>query len=352
MKKLAVLFALAAVLHSCSTDFDVTGDYEETMVVYGLLERSTDKQYIRISRGFISKDRSALEIAQEPDSIYYLNGQLNVYITAQSTGTRYDFAEDQSVPKDTNGVFANSPHLLYVLNDSLNQDEIYNLTIENTVTGKVLTASTSMVKDFRLRQPSDVLALPFTTSLVGAFPNGTPQPIEVSFDAPVNGKVYDVAVRFYYREWDGPVVGLGTLEHVEYMVARGLTSVDASSSGSTPPVITNYTGQQVLSLLGSSLSSNPSITRKPLAAPLEYIYYAGGRELNDLLRSTLGQTGISALEAIPVYSNIEGGYGIFSSRFTKVRPGVEISNATKDSLRCGQYTRNLNFDVGIPTSCN
>ncbi|CAN5422966.1 hypothetical protein BH09BAC1_BH09BAC1_15490 [soil metagenome] len=350
INKLAIFLTLAIVFNSCSTDFDVTGDYQETMVVYGLLDASQDTQYIRISRGFISEDRSALEIAQEPDSIYYLGEQLRVTIEQVSNGARFEFDQNTNLPKDS-GIFAKAPHVVYSLANRLSENESYKLVVENIVTGKIVTANTPMVKSFRLRQPSDVLQLAFTTSLVATFPNGNPQTIDVTFEAPVNGKVYDVGVRFYYRQWEGAVVGPGDTMMVEYIFSRNLVSADASG-GTPPPIVAKYTGQSLLSLMGSTLSKNPNITREPLATPLEYVYYAGAPDLYNLLRTSQGQAGITALEATPIYSNIEGGYGIFSSRFSKTRPQVGISGPTKDSLKCGQYTRDLNFRVDVATSCN
>lgn len=354
MKKYSIFAALCSLLFSaCSTDFDISAEYEETIVVYGLMDASKDTQYIRISRGYVSDDRSALEIALEPDSIYYLANQLNVSIERVGDGAVLDFVEDRSLPKDT-GLFANAPHLVYMLPQRLNFNEEYRLKVENTVTGKVVTGYTTMVDSFRLTQPSDVLAFPFTTSLVSKLPNGNPQQIEVAFSAPPDGKVYDVAVRFYYRQWEGPVTGPGDTMFVEYLFQKSLTSTTLGTNNNPggQALIARYNGQDLLSFIGSQLSQNPNITRQPLELPLEYVYYAGGQDLYDMLRSAQGETGITALEARPIYTNLEGGYGVFSSRYSKTRPEVGISNPSKDSLACGQFTKALNFEVDVPTSCN
>lgn len=355
MKKFVILAALSTLLlNACSTDFNVTANYEETLVVYGLMDASQDTQYIRISRGFISEDRSALEVALEPDSIYYLAQQLNVSIERVSDGAKYTFIEDRNLVKDS-GIFATAPHLVYILPLKLQADQAYRLRVENMQTGKLVTGITPMVDSFRLTQPSDVLAFEFTTNLVNKLPNGTPQPIEVSFSAPVDGKVYDVAVRFYYRQWEGAVSGPGDTMFVEYLFDKGLTSNSLSSTNPNPggqPIVARYNGQDLLSYLSSELSANPNITREPLALPLEYVYYAGGQDLYDLLRTVQGQSGITALEATPIYTNLEGGYGIFSSRYSKSRSRIGISTLSKDSLACGQATRALNFSVNVATSCD
>ncbi len=40
---------------ACSTKLDVTGNYKETMVVYGLLDQSQPKQYIKVNKAFLGE---------------------------------------------------------------------------------------------------------------------------------------------------------------------------------------------------------------------------------------------------------------------------------------------------------
>jgi len=69
-----ILYAFAALallnLTSCEDDINLTGDAEETAVVYGLLNSADSYHYIKINRAFITNDNS-LEIAQIPDSNYF-----------------------------------------------------------------------------------------------------------------------------------------------------------------------------------------------------------------------------------------------------------------------------------------
>ena len=69
----------------------------------------------------------------------------------------------------------------------------------------------------------------------------------------------------------------------------------------------------------------------------------------NFIRVNQAQTGITALQTLPEYTNIEGGLGIFSSRKYKVREDLGLTNISLDSLSCGSVTRNLNF---VNKSCN
>ena len=74
MKRFVLIATLLSTfLYSCETDFDVTSDWEDIAIVYGLLDPTDTAQYIKINKAFLDKSVSALVIAQNPDSLYYKN---------------------------------------------------------------------------------------------------------------------------------------------------------------------------------------------------------------------------------------------------------------------------------------
>ena len=60
------------MLSSCSEKVELVGNFEETAVVYGLLDQADTLHYIKITRAFIGPG-NALEIAQIADSSYFTN---------------------------------------------------------------------------------------------------------------------------------------------------------------------------------------------------------------------------------------------------------------------------------------
>ena len=62
-------------------------------------------------------------------------------------------------------------------------------------------------------------------------------------------------------------------------------------------------------------------------------------------------TGI--IQEKPEYTNITDGLGLLSSRYFKAPFSRSLSDPTKDSLACGQYTKTLKFlnAANIVTSC-
>ena len=75
-KFLLVIFL--GILFSCETDFDVNAPWQETAVIYGLLDQTLDTQRIIIYKSFLGKE-SGYVMAQETDSFYYDENDLEVF---------------------------------------------------------------------------------------------------------------------------------------------------------------------------------------------------------------------------------------------------------------------------------
>jgi hypothetical protein len=106
MKYISIYFALSlAILTSCSEEINLSGDFKETAVVYGLLDHSDSLHFIKITRAFIGPG-NALEIAQIPDSSYFENVELTVSEYIGGVFQRTWLLQDTIVTnKDVDGAF-------------------------------------------------------------------------------------------------------------------------------------------------------------------------------------------------------------------------------------------------------
>ena len=69
MKKKYLIFSVFfLVFPSCETEFDVHAAWEEITVVYGLLDQSNDRQYIKINKAYLGAG-DALQIANIADRL-------------------------------------------------------------------------------------------------------------------------------------------------------------------------------------------------------------------------------------------------------------------------------------------
>ena len=75
MKKIFLFIAVVTggIFYSfCSNDIDLTSEWKDIPVVYGLLSKSDTANYIRVEKAFIDNEKSALDLAQIPDSCCFL----------------------------------------------------------------------------------------------------------------------------------------------------------------------------------------------------------------------------------------------------------------------------------------
>lgn len=128
------LAAITLVLSSCKEEIELTGNFKETAVVYGLLNQSDSVQYIKITRAFIGPG-NALEISQIPDSNYFssVNATVKEYIggVLNRSWTLTDTVVNN---KSVDGVFYGPEQKLYCFytpsSAPLNAEATYKLDID------------------------------------------------------------------------------------------------------------------------------------------------------------------------------------------------------------------------------
>ncbi|NRA10400.1 MAG: hypothetical protein HRT57_00425, partial [Crocinitomicaceae bacterium] len=113
--------ALAVLLQSCNEDINITGDFEETAVVYGLIDQADSVHLIKITRAFIGPG-NALEISTIPDSNYFET--ISATITEKINGSTFRIWTlfDTIVEKDTDGIFYAPDQKLYAFYTGANDN--------------------------------------------------------------------------------------------------------------------------------------------------------------------------------------------------------------------------------------
>lgn len=316
---------------SCTTDFEIAADYKEVMLVYGLLNQQEEDHYIRIQRAFLDKAESALTFTSNPDSIYYPD-ILNVTVTEVQTNRTFNLQRVEvnslgdPIDKDT-GAFVQSPHYLYRFSNALNPNNTYRLRVENTVTGKVVTAETNLVKDFTVVRPFRTQALNWLS----------PSQILTFWNLADNGRIHDLIVRFHWSIADpnNPFVRIGR-DSVDWPVFQ---SVDYFQE--TPQY--NIDPEQFFIAIDNFVEPDPSVIR--YFDSMTYIFRVGNRELSDYINFSQVQSGITQDLAGTQFTNMEGenAYGIFAARYLQKVTGVLINDQSRDSLACGDRTNDLSF---------
>ena len=320
MKKLFLsLSLLVAVLsfNACSTDVELYADYKDTPVIYGLLDASLDTNYIRINRAFSGSNDNlidATEVALIEDSCNY-PGKLKTYIvkyrnsygnTYQSTGDTIWF-DTITIENKEEGIFYAPRQKAYFTDKPLsvnNGSTKYKYKLFVHKGNDTITSETGVVggEDFKI-----------ITQSLGFVAEESNRSGRILFTEADNAVFYDVKMVFYYRESHngGPFVN----KEVSYRF--GVKSADELNKESTMFYVT-YSENALFTLLKDAIGSDtvvnpnhPHVVRYFDAKPMRITLAAGGDELFNYIQVNQ-QSGFS--QSIPDYTNINGGYGVFSSR--------------------------------------
>ena len=339
MKKLFLSFTMLAGLiffNACTTDVDLYADYKDIPVIYGLLDASQDTNFVRINRAFSGSNDNpvnAHDVALIADSCNY-PGKLMAYILEYKEvyGGRYEPTGDTlqldtiTIHDKQEGYFYAPDQKVYFTDDKAkflnnNQSSKYKYQLVVFKDNDTVSAETGMVggENFKITTSNLVFSL-----------EPSDKTKKIKFTAADNAVFYDVKMIFHYQEShsDGPLVD----KQVSY--STGPKNVDFLGIEDQAYYIL-YPENLLFNLLEDAIgadtvinTNHPNVKRYFPPKPVEIIVSAGGDELYNYIQVNQ-QTGFS--QTIPDYTNISGGYGVFSSRINLVKH-VSISSSTINSL--------------------
>lgn len=325
MKKIhlgtGLLLFMVFLFGSCSTDVDLYADFKDITIVYGLLDINKDTNYVKINRAYLGYG-DANEIAQIPDSSNY-PGKLDCKIIeyrSSISGNNYEKTKEYVLDTITihdkeEGTFYAPDQLVYYTTGRIrpNNDYYkyrYDLEIERGDT--VITSSTDIVGGNQFTIVPNILNFAAPLDLGKLKWLGCP-----------NSAIYEIVLRFYYTEV-GPTQdsvqhcvywSLGTHAESTLQVENGVYYVHYKAPTFFGN-IANEIGDDSLTLNVQRIFYEPSI---------EVEITAGGTELYNYI--TVNGSNSSIVQTIPEYTNINGGYGVFSSR-SKITKRVRMTSQT------------------------
>jgi hypothetical protein len=337
MKKVAILLFGWLCINSCSTDFDVIAPYKEVMVIDGLIDALDSVQSVRIQKAFLGEG-NALVMAQQPDSINYadildvrMERILNKAVLETFPLNRIELSSGAEA-KDS-GIFASPFHIIYQTNHPILQDgSEYRIRVTNTQTDVEASSQTKIVKDMIVSSPLSGPTAPFDSI---DFAN-TNNLFYVQFTPGENSNIYDLIVRFHFREIDHN--GLSSTKFIDWHFA------DKMEADQADEVLYSFEKTGFFTFIGEKLSDSPGFTRRIDSLPqgvraIELLLVQGSEEL----RTYLGlQNPIGLVQERPLYTTVENGLGLFTSR-TIHSIYRHPNRATLDSILVNPATSNKNF---------
>ncbi len=341
MKHTALHFFLVAgisafLLPACNQDLDVTAPYKENTVIYALLNRDSTTQYVRINKAFLGPG-NAFVYAQVPDSTEYQDGQLQAEVQEVKNGVVvHAYAlRDTLVPHDP-GVFAGPMHKVYCFNAVLDSTSTYRIAA--TAKGNQVSAVTAVVG--AVRPLSSTIAQPLRlVQLGGGFMDQT-----VRWLSSENGKRYELSYRFNWDEVSGTdTVSKSFTQSISTTFSNGLAGGESMEA--------RMGGESFFQTVALRVGNAPNVTQR-IFRGVDLLWAVAASDLNLYMQVASPISGL--VEDRPVYTNVNNGYGLFSSRRFKVLHKSLDANSVPELVQ-GQYTAGLLFCVpgsSFPFGCN
>ena len=333
---ISVLFSFIVVLSSCSTDVDLYASYKDVAIIYGLLNHQADTNYVKITRAFCGTNDNpidATEVALIADSSNY-PGKLDARIIEfESTfGNSYEATgrvlvlDTMTLHNKEEGAFYAPDQIVYYTTEPLcsgSDEHRYKYRLEVVKPdGDTVTAQTTMVgnEEFAIMSAS-----------VGFQASPTNELGKIFFRSDGVAPLYEIGMRFNYHEQH---VGTG----IAYKsISLSLGTKPLSSFNKLEYSLNSYYQEYSLNWLFNTLgnaigadtvidANHPNVVRYiddlviSLSAAGEDLYYY---YLANEAQQSIGITS--------VYSNINGGFGLFSSRST-IEKTPRLSSKTLTDL--------------------
>ncbi|MBQ8958456.1 MAG: DUF4249 family protein [Bacteroidales bacterium] len=339
MKKLLLSVSLLvglACFNACSTDIELYADYKDIPVVYGLLDASQDTNYIRINRAFSGSNENPInanEVALVADSCNY-PGKLRTYIVEYQAiyGNQYEETgevielDTMTVHDKHEGIFYSPDQKVYYArtkeifsNNSPSKKYRYKLFVHKD--NDTITAETNLVGGEEFKVINNSLSFKAKES---------DKSNQIKFVEAQNAEFYDMYFVFRYRE----SINNGPFVEKQVKHSFGSKSVDELGKDGTTFYVT-YPENILFDLMTDAIggdtvmdANHPNVVRYFDNKPITIYLAAGGDELYNYILVN-SQSGYS--QTVPDYTNVYGGYGVFSSRKNLVKE-VDISALTKSDL--------------------
>ncbi len=329
IRNISLLMGFLVLAISCDNTVDLTAEFKDIPVVYGVLSPADEDHYIKVERAFLGGDNSnALDIAQIADSLYYENLDVKVehlnsgdVITLQKVN-----GEDEGLERE-DGIFATSPNWLYKFSTELVEGDEYTLRINRGDNLPEVTATTAIVGSFNFTSP----IMPTDINIrYRNFPLSWRKKDGIAF--------YDVKMLFHFLEEDADNIGIFNERTIQWDIFDNLS---ADNGGSNTFSI-NFDGEQFYQFVGGELDDING--RKRIFTSLDFVVDAGAEDLFDYINIGLANTGITSSQVIPTYTNLSEGVGVFSSKNREIYEGFTLKAEARDSLATGIYTTGLGFE--------
>lgn len=328
-----LLFAcLLLTLNACRDDFTLEGDFQDIPTAYAYLDAEDSRHFVRVQKAFLESGGNAVVNAGIADSIYYGPNDASVILRNISTGEEVELervdARDFGRSR-ADGIFTNDPNIAYTVTDAefpLRARDEVQLLIERPGQETAI-ATTTMLEEIEILRPGSQVRV-----------DNPSRPLIMSWSKGDAASIFDVRVIFNIRELFPQDASQNRDLSLVWEVANAYVPGDNATE---TQVRFEVDPEGFYRFLQASLEVNPDVVRR--FEDFDVQVAAAGQEVLDLRNLQNANTGITSSGILPRFTNLVGGIGLVTSSTRSLKEGIGFDANSVDSLRDGQYTRELGF---------
>jgi hypothetical protein len=346
---LLLLFSTLVIilLSSCETEVELLAPYDETPVIYGVLDYTADTQFVRINKTFLGPGNPN-QYTGIKDSVEYdpadVVAVINKYDDNRNLLSTITLDSIDRPSRDPGIFYSEDVRFYYttqqLLSDEqqLNQEE-YIFELSATIKGEVYTAET--------RFPglsASTIELPFATGgdpqrlafvLNGVNMNFSSQPFRFTTDQFTASYSATFRMNFDYEQNDGTVVEGAFIDYK-------MGDFGNEELGSNQDITISLFGENLYTFWGNQLDLIPDLAEVQIEV-LEFRVTGATPELNTYLE--ISQPVSQFTPVLSSFTNLSNGaIGLFSSVATRSRDAY-LSEASLRKLTESPLTSPYNYCV-------
>ena len=312
MKPNKIIIAVAMLLlTSCEVEFSPNAEWKEIPVVYCLLDQDDDTTWARVERCYLGEG-SIYSYSGNTDSINYPAGSIEVQLVKLYNGEEQAVYTFQTTTIDRqSGDFASSGQPIYYLAGQSHFDEncTYDIRVRRTSDGTVIARNKQPISLIIKDPEAKVFTRPsYTYNQILNRYTGTifqfkeaNNTCTMEWPALKNARLYQPIVRFYYS------VG-GDTTHID------IRTPSVMARDKYDRYTLSYPASSFLSNIKAQLKDDQRPKR--LVPQVELYLTACSEDFNAYMSNIAAAGNLD--QSRELYSNIEGGRGIFAARRTKL----------------------------------
>ncbi|MGB1102100.1 MAG: hypothetical protein ACPG21_00585 [Crocinitomicaceae bacterium] len=337
------ILGLFTFTNSCETEFSLNGDYEIIPVVFGLIDHTDSIHMVKITKAFLG-DGDNLLYAQNPDSSYFQSVVARIYEYDQfgdETGRIWNLTDSIVDTKSTDGAFyAPEQKVYYFKANDLNPKYEYEIKVDINEGQAEVSAKTTLIDGFAI--PNSFTAdpdFPITFAAFTVDEDDDYKNWKVDISEGKNAKLYEFNYDIHWTEYyeDGTTSS--------FTASRYVGSYGQEDPDSPLAFFALVSGLDFYTWLGESLPDDPNVVRRTFDGLDAHIDCAH-EDLAKFMEVSEPVSGIAQIQ--PEFTNIIGGYGLFSSRQRISIIGKSLNSGSFKELARGSKTVTKLFCSPLP----